>query len=92
MKTGWQKQGHAGHDVPRTYRLKVRLIDLRKRKKKRAKIEKIGKTKKMKGKRRKREEIKENRERKRKEKKEKESYDFENSFENNLARLSSVDI
>ena len=29
---GWQKQGHAGHVVPRTYRSKVGLIDLRKRK------------------------------------------------------------
>ena len=34
---GWQKQGHAGHVVPWTYRPKVGLIDLRKRKKKRAK-------------------------------------------------------
>ena len=47
---GWQKQGHAGHVVPRTYRSKVGLIDLRK-KKKRAKNKKKEKRKKMKGKR-----------------------------------------
>ena len=33
-RPGWQKQGHAGHVVPRTYRSKVGLIDLRERKRK----------------------------------------------------------
>ena len=59
---GWQKQGHAGHVVPRTYRSKVGLIDVRIRKK-RAK-------KKKKGKRKKRKEIKEGKEEKKRKRKE----------------------
>ena len=63
MPPGWQKQGHAGHVVPRTYRSKVGLIDLRKRKKGQRKKKKV-KRKKMKERRKKRKEIKEKKKRK----------------------------
>ena len=72
VSAGWQKQGHAGHVVPRTNRSKVGLIDLRKRKKRKRKKKERKKKKKE---REKKGKEKEEKRVKRKREKE-ESYDF----------------